>query len=514
MMEDALLYLRVSSKGQEDGYSLDAQEKLGFEYAKKHNLNIIKVWRGAESAWGKIERRKFGQMIDYAKKHNNVRHIIFDILDRMTRNDSDKIKIVDLVRSYNKTIHFSRSNKIYSRESSPDDEFMLDIEVAVAKKMSNDISRKTTMGMKEKAEQGIYPSNCPLGYVNNHKTGGIDVDPQAAPLVKELFERIASGSYSLAMMEEEMFAKGLRHKTRHTKIPKTTLYRMVYNPFYYGEFMWGHKMYKGTHTPLVSKELWDKATAMLGNTHRPMSCKKKYAFRGLLRCKVCDCTVLGETQKGHIYYRCSFSKGQHAHKGYIREEELTHTFGNVVKTISISKDFGGWLLDGISQISTQQGQLTENRRKVLQDDYNKTKGKLSKLYDFALEGQLNHDMFAQKERELNNTLQTLQNSLDAMGKDKTEIFGKAHQTIELLSNLSNLYEKADNFEKANILKLVGNYYILDGREIQADFRLPFNHLARFAQEEHQPLEKAIKNLPSIGKVLTEPKGSSFAKWGG
>ena len=46
-MEDALLYLRVSSKGQEDGYSLDAQEKLGFEYAKKHNLSIVKVWRGA-----------------------------------------------------------------------------------------------------------------------------------------------------------------------------------------------------------------------------------------------------------------------------------------------------------------------------------------------------------------------------------------------------------------------------------------------------------------------------------
>ena len=147
-MEKALLYLRVSSKGQEDNYSLDAQEKLGYEYAKKNNLEIVKVWRGAESAWGKKERRNFVQMLEYSKKHDEVKHVIFDILDRMTRNDFDKMKIMELVKQFDKVIHFSRTNKIYSRNSGTDDEFMMDIEVAVAKKMSNDISRKTKMGMQ------------------------------------------------------------------------------------------------------------------------------------------------------------------------------------------------------------------------------------------------------------------------------------------------------------------------------------------------------------------------------
>jgi DNA invertase Pin-like site-specific DNA recombinase len=55
-MQEALLYLRVSSKGQEDNYSLDAQEKLGIDYACKNNLEIVKIWKGAESAWGKKER--------------------------------------------------------------------------------------------------------------------------------------------------------------------------------------------------------------------------------------------------------------------------------------------------------------------------------------------------------------------------------------------------------------------------------------------------------------------------
>ena len=115
-MTSALLYVRVSSKEQEkEGYSLDAQEKLGHEYAQRKGFNIVKQWKVSESAWDrKKDRVAFNQMIEYAKANPKVEHIIFDILDRMTRNDFDKLKIYDLVQNHNKTIHFSRSNKIYN----------------------------------------------------------------------------------------------------------------------------------------------------------------------------------------------------------------------------------------------------------------------------------------------------------------------------------------------------------------------------------------------------------------
>jgi hypothetical protein len=61
-----------------------------------------------------------------------------------------------------------------TKNSGSEEEFMLDIEVAVAKKQSNDISRKAKMGMLEKAEQGLYPSVTPIGYKNNRLTYLID----------------------------------------------------------------------------------------------------------------------------------------------------------------------------------------------------------------------------------------------------------------------------------------------------------------------------------------------------
>jgi len=92
-MKQALLYVRVSTERQgEDGFSLDAQEKQGLAYAQKNGLEVVRTWKGSESAWKK-DRIAFGQVIDYAKKHPEVGHIVFDILDRMTRNDFDKLKI-------------------------------------------------------------------------------------------------------------------------------------------------------------------------------------------------------------------------------------------------------------------------------------------------------------------------------------------------------------------------------------------------------------------------------------
>lgn len=247
-MNSSLLYVRVSSKEQEkEGYSLDAQEKLGDDYALRNNLNIVKRWKVSESAW-KEDRDSFSEMLEYAKKHEEVKHIIFDVTDRMTRNDMDKIKIYTLIKLYDKTIHFSRSNKTINKYSGSEDEFMLDIEVAVAKKMSNDISRKTKMGMQEKAEQGLYPSNAPLGYRNNRLTHLIDVDEQIAPYVKRAFSLMASGSYSLSMLVNALYNEGFRGK-KGNRIGKSAIDHFLKNPIYYGAFRWKKQLRQGSPYP-------------------------------------------------------------------------------------------------------------------------------------------------------------------------------------------------------------------------------------------------------------------------
>ena len=85
--------------------------------------------------------------------------------------------------------------------------------------------------MREKAEQGIYPSRPPLGYRNNKIEHTIEVDPAKAPIAKRMFELYASGQFSL-----ELVRKSLRSDF-DVKLSKSHVEKLLKNPFYTEAFI-------------------------------------------------------------------------------------------------------------------------------------------------------------------------------------------------------------------------------------------------------------------------------------
>lgn len=73
----AVVFDRVSSRDQRDGFSLDAQKTLGEKYAAEKKLRIVKHWSVDESASKEDDRKHFFQMIEYIKA-NGIKDIIFD----------------------------------------------------------------------------------------------------------------------------------------------------------------------------------------------------------------------------------------------------------------------------------------------------------------------------------------------------------------------------------------------------------------------------------------------------
>jgi DNA invertase Pin-like site-specific DNA recombinase len=478
-MNLALHFARISSKKQEEGYSLDAQENLGEEYAHRNNLKIVKRWRVTESAW-KEKRDSFSEMIDYAKRHDEVKHIIFDIADRMTRNDMDKIRIYTLIKLHDKTIHFARSNKVINKYSGSEDEFMLDIEVAVAKKMSNDISRKTKMGLSEKAEQGLYPSNAPLGYKNNKLTHLIDVDETKAPYIKRAFSLMASGSYSEGMLCNLLYKDGFRGR-KGNRVGKSALDHLLKNPFYYGTFRWKGKRYQGSHTALISKELFDKVQAVLSGHFRPHQQTKNFYFNNLIQCGVCGCKILGEQKKHRYkYYHCTFSKGRHNEIGYIREEQLAEMFVQPIKDATIPDDVAKWLKEGLREGNKNALHLQENRLNSLQNQHDRVNTRLNRLYDSKFDGEISEEMFRVKEEEYRNQLIEIKLQISSTRKINSNAFEYGNKTLELSNRLYPLYLKANLEEKAKLLRLVASNYTINDATLYPTYRRPFSLFAKRA----------------------------------
>ena len=496
MARQALLYVRVSSKVQEnEGYSLDAQEKLGHEYARRKDLRIIRTWRVSESAW-KLERKAFGQMVDFAARHPEVGHIIFDVLDRMTRNDFDKLKIHRLIKENGKTIHFSRSNRTLDRGSGPDEEFLFDIEVAVAKKMSNDISRKTRMGLLEKAAQGFYPSVAPVGYQNNPLTHRIEADDDRVVFVRKAFVMMASGACSLSIIVKALHQDGFLGKKGH-HVGKSAIEMILKNPIYYGAFRWLGKTLAGSHIPIVTKELFDKAQAVLRGRRRPKLSHREFAFNNLLRCGACGCKVIGEVKKERfVYYHCTFSKGRHDGKGYFREDRIAEMFEESIKRINLNEDAVERLRQRFGEMERSSTHHQVKRLETLKSEYEMVKRRLSRLYDAKFDGELNGEMFAVKEAEYNSRLLEIRNEMEVERTD-AGFFENVRQTLELSKSLYQRYLTSNCEEKAEILKLVASNYTLTDVSIVPTYRKPFDMIVEGLSVLNGSLVKGITNPLTI-----------------
>ncbi len=139
------LYARVSTKEQaEEGYSLSAQVKLLKEYSDKRDLTIVKRFIVPESASGKQERKAFLEMLEHLKLHPEIKILLCEKVDRITRNFKDAVKLDDwLDEDETRKIHFVKQNLIIHKNSRSHEKFQWDIYLVLARQYSNNLSEES-----------------------------------------------------------------------------------------------------------------------------------------------------------------------------------------------------------------------------------------------------------------------------------------------------------------------------------------------------------------------------------
>jgi len=324
-MRESVIYARVSSKDQErEGYSIPAQLKLLREYAQRNQFAIVREFVDVETA--KVAGRKqFGEMLVFFGKNPSCRVLIVEKTDRLYRNFRDCVTLEDL----DVEIHLPKEGQVISKESKSQAKLVHGIQVVIARNYIENLREEVKKGMREKAEQGIYPSRPPFGYRNNVLEHTIELDPEKAPVAQRMFELYASGRHSLATLRT-----ALKGEWRQS-FPQGYLQRLLMNPFYKGQFVWQGKIFKGTHTPLVSEELFERVQGVFRGHGKPKGRRREFAFRGLLTCAYDDCAVTAEIKKNkYTYYRCTGSRGK-CDLPYMREEELGEKLGQILKNIHV-----------------------------------------------------------------------------------------------------------------------------------------------------------------------------------
>ena len=269
----AISYARVSSREQErEGYSIPAQRKLLAEYARVHNFRVEHEFIDVESAKNP-GRKEFGNMLRLLETAA-CRIVLVEKTDRLYRNRTDALAFEGLIEKCGVEIHLVKEARIIGKESRSQDKFMHDIHVAVAKHYVENLKEEVKKGMREKAEQGVYPGRAPFGYRNNSLTRSIQIHENHGPMVQRLFEMYSSGNYSLSTLRKALLAES------GVRLARSYLETLLKNPFYVGHFVWRGVEYKGTHVALISPQLFQRVQDAFAGRNKPRIWEAQFCIRG------------------------------------------------------------------------------------------------------------------------------------------------------------------------------------------------------------------------------------------
>lgn len=477
----AVIYSRVSTKEQEEGFSIDAQLGLLRGYAIAKGFEVVKEFIEAETA-KQSGRRAFNEMVGMIRS-GQASIIIVEKTDRLYRNLKDRVTIDECGAE----LHLVKENSILSRDSRSHEKFIHDIKVVVAKNYCDNLSEEARKGMREKASQGYWPSKAPLGYQNVLLNGRrvIAPDPVAGPAVRWLFEMYASGDHTLKQLRDTSFALGLKSPNGGV-LTKASIHNLLRNPIYIGKVRWDGSEFDGHHDPLTDVETYAKVQAILSSRGavQPAIPRPGFIYSNLVRCSVCGCVATAYVARGkYIYYACTGARG--CERRGVREEALTKAIEALLQKIVVPTRIVALLRESMAQAIQEQGQETEKRLIALRKSQDATRAKLMALYEDFARGSVPHviygDLRAQYEKQLQSTEVQIAATVRASGRtceDSIEI-------IEALSNSALRFKNAESAFKREMAKRVLSNCTIDGNDVLLEPRPWFKLVAEASAKSVQ-----------------------------
>ena len=470
-----VIYARVSSKEQErEGFSIPAQLQLLRKYAADQRMVVLEEFVDVESA-SVAGRSGFGQMLAFLKKNKaKCQTILVEKTDRLYRNLKDYVTVDEAAV----TTHFVKESTTLSPDARSSDQFMHGIKVLMARNYSQNLGEETHKGMLQKARSGLYPSFAPLGYRNLEAANGqrIIVPDSDALTIKRLFEEFAIGQYSLKDLARKASKEGLTLRGR--PLYKSTLQQVLRKRIYTGDFDWDGDTYKGTHEPVVAREVWEKVQAILNrkSENRQHRIKHDFAFSGFVRCGHCGCQLVGEMKKGrYVYYHCTGYRGK-CPDPYTREETLRNKFTATLRSLVIPPQVLAWLSEYVAGTDMNENAAREKALNRIDEQRRRIEQKLTTMYEDKLEERISSDFFDRKAGELRAQEAELLRRLNEIRTAEPAPIEDAINLIDLTSRAAELFDLQPVREQQRFLRLVLKSATWQSGELQTEFEEPFESL--------------------------------------
>lgn len=482
-MKRAIRYLRYSHEGQSNS-SIERQELYTDEWMKYNDVELVDTFIDRGKSAKTFDRPDFIKLQTFIASHyKKVDYLLVDQLDRFSRDAGEAMSMVKkLQRKYNIQV-VSVTEGITFDYNTPGSFFRAGLQLLLAEEDNINRSIKIRGGIyTAMAKEGRYLNRIPpFGYkkIGERKERRLVIDDKEAEIIRFIYDAYLNGM-PLYIIKQKARELGYNRKGN------TNIEKILVNPVYAGMLhVKPYKDYPGglfpaVHEPIIDIDTWK---IVQDKMKKPVKFRTviddQIPLRGLLKCH-CGQPLSGAPSRGgsgkyYYYYKCKVSKHNNisaikAHKQLLGACEL----------MSLpSKD--------VNKIRERCNYITENhinnskiKKKEKQEQLENAQEKLYALEEKWIKNEISRDTYERWYSTYNNSIITLNGSINRLNKDQGKVFNILDRHIDKLTDMKYVYKNAETLKKREFIRIVfdSNLYYKNGiyRTPTMLYFLTHNHL--------------------------------------
>ena len=543
-----VIYVRVSTERQVQGYSLDGQIQHLADFAKFEGMEVLDVYIEAGASGKNVTGREaFQRMLsDISSGKIKTDFVIVYKLSRFGRNAKDILNSLTFLKTYGVNL-ICKEDSLDSSTSTG--QLMITILSGVAEVERENIIIQSKLGREQKAKMGGWNGGiAPYGY--NLINGKLIINPQEAKIVQYCFETFVNNNIGYSTLHSLLNRQGIpRDLTaeEHTYWEVRHIRIMLQNPVYTGRIAYGRRRQErieGTegdyrrvkcddyilsdepsHEAIISEELFQKAQMKLEDRRISIAPQvgkpAKYILSSILRCPMCGGSMVsdivswtnrGGERKVQRYYQCanySRSKYGKCKKNAIKKEQIEEEVIGFTKMLIRDPQFMADIEALVGQkvdVTEIEAELTGYQKRLKQ--LNRSKSNLERDID----GIFDEDDFAERKRQdLNNRLNRLYEEIYSaerqiadceQRKAAVEKDNLVQDNIQqMLYAFSEFFDEMDDEDKRMIIKsLIAEIHLRPKEEWKQGCN-PLKEIVYNFPLENDPIEIFRGNTTSVHAVI-------------
>jgi site-specific DNA recombinase len=288
-------YYRVSTRLQENKYSLKAQKEELTKYAKSQGWDIIAEFKDVESG-GKLDKEGLNSLMDYVEE-GRVDVVLCIDQDRLSRLDTIAWEYLKSTLRDN-SVMIAEPGSITDLKNE-DEEFISDIKNLIAKREKRAIVRRMMRGKRQRTREGKGWGKPPMEYTYDKNTGSYSINKAwswVIPFIDDLYLNQGLSDKAIAdkLNEVSKTPKGKYWSDTHVrkKLNNKAYHGLMIKNFSNGEEI----VVENIYPPLRTEDEYEKIQELRKSKFR----RRKEEYPQLLRRVNMICSKCGRKLTIHM----------------------------------------------------------------------------------------------------------------------------------------------------------------------------------------------------------------------